>query len=47
MAVLMKADSLWYPVCQKPDCNEKVQADNNAGWQCKKCDQSYAMPKFR
>ncbi|KAJ7632965.1 hypothetical protein FB45DRAFT_519561 [Roridomyces roridus] len=44
--VFMKPDSMWYPACQKPDCNKKVVGDD-AGWRCEKCDQSWPQPQYR
>ncbi|KAJ7481204.1 hypothetical protein B0H11DRAFT_2024671 [Mycena galericulata] len=44
--VFMKPDSMWYPSCQKPDCNKKV-TDEGAGWRCEKCNQIWPQPQYR
>jgi len=44
--VFMKPDSMWYPACQKPDCNKKVTEDGNS-WRCEKCNQSWPQPQYR
>ncbi|KAJ7112422.1 hypothetical protein C8R43DRAFT_1099590 [Mycena crocata] len=44
--VFMKPESMWYPACQKPDCNKKV-TDENGSWRCEKCNQSWPQPQYR
>ncbi|KAJ6531268.1 hypothetical protein B0H19DRAFT_1191005 [Mycena capillaripes] len=44
--VFMKPDSMWYPACQKPECNKKVTEDGG-GWRCEKCNQSWPQPRYR
>ncbi|KAJ7182582.1 hypothetical protein C8R43DRAFT_911065, partial [Mycena crocata] len=44
--VFIKPESMWYPACQKPDCNKKVM-DQSGSWWCEKCNQSWPQPQYR
>ncbi|KAJ6525476.1 hypothetical protein DFH09DRAFT_1188504 [Mycena vulgaris] len=44
--LFVKSEPMWYPACQKPDCNKKV-IEQGAGWLCEKCNTSWPKPQYR
>ncbi|KAJ7461513.1 hypothetical protein FB451DRAFT_1562794 [Mycena latifolia] len=46
--LFVKSEPMWYPACQKPDCNKKVTEDEaNSGWRCEKCNTTWPKPQYR
>ncbi|KAJ7709439.1 hypothetical protein B0H17DRAFT_998734 [Mycena rosella] len=46
--LFVKAEPMWYPACQKPDCNKKVtENEEGSAWRCEKCNTSWPKPQYR